>query len=568
MAGESQGFDRTCQGTALHAKVDDGNEASVMRQICLVFLALLMALASGAEAAKSKVAKPAPVTKPIYEAPMRVVIVRNSMATCEPDCPQWIAAEGEITDATPAQFRKVFKQLGQKKLPVIIRSPGGSINAALIIGKMLRERGMTAAVGYTLYSGCRPDDPACKLPQESKGVYNGMIVEERAFCNSACPMVLAGATTRFSSRDTYIGLHKPRTTWLQEQVRFREVYRMVNGKKKVTSRKIVSRKKVHTKTTYGLDKRLRKRLGDYYKSMGVDIGILVDTEKAEFKDIYFLPEDRKNSLNLRTTGERATFLGNPKLCGDGATQAKCVEDKGQAAKLAVLLVGKPQQAERSGNGTPERMSFYVATLKGSNCATICSQWIAAVGDVAPETPGDFISFVKQAGVGKMAIVLNSAGGDALAAIELGRLIRKFEFETLVGHTTPEPGAKPKHKAVAAGVTSQASCAGSCVLVFAGGKERHVNASPQLVVNHPSFYKARTLVHGIDVKMNIYLSEMGVKPQFMTGLHALKPESTRSLDRAEVLDLKLGTDALGVTDALSHKRCSAHVEAAGCSGPKA
>ena len=45
---------------------------------------------------------------PTYDLPMRVVIVRNVADGCEPLCPQWISAEGQITAQSPAVFKKAL----------------------------------------------------------------------------------------------------------------------------------------------------------------------------------------------------------------------------------------------------------------------------------------------------------------------------------------------------------------------------------------------------------------------------------------------------------------------------
>src|ERR1700682_166357 len=90
-----------------------------------VALAAALTLAGAAVAAPTN-AKRAEPRKPTAH-PMRGVIVNHSRARCEPSCAQWISAQGEITNDTPAQFARVFKTLGPKRLPIFISSPGGSV---------------------------------------------------------------------------------------------------------------------------------------------------------------------------------------------------------------------------------------------------------------------------------------------------------------------------------------------------------------------------------------------------------------------------------------------------------
>lgn len=277
-----------------------------MRRFFAVCLALLVAMSFSLEAGaaskkKKKAAAPAPaVAKPIYDAPMRVVIVRHSGGQCAPVCPEWIAAEGEITAATPALFEKVFRQMGKRKLPILIRSPGGSINHAFRIGRMIRKRGLDVAVGFTAYRGCAPDQKACKLPAGQAGVYQGLPLEYNAWCNSACHLVLASGTRRLAGVGTFVGVHQPRTVWSREIVTYRERYRIVKGKKKVIDRKIVSRKPAKSKVTYGLYKGLRKEVTAYYKEMGIDLGLVAENEKADFRDINTLSKDQLDRYRLRT----------------------------------------------------------------------------------------------------------------------------------------------------------------------------------------------------------------------------------------------------------------------------
>ena len=305
------------------------------RRVLAALLLLVMAVAgsdlSDAATRKKKVKKaPAPpaVTKLIYEAPMRVVIVRSSNAACEPLCPEWIAAEGEITGATPGAFSKVFKQMDKRKLPVIIRSPGGSINAALDIGRMIRKRGLDVSVGWTAYSGCAPDQKSCKLPDGQKGLYRGLALSERAFCNSACHLILASGVTRLAPYGTYVGVHQPKTVWTREILYYREHYRIIKGKKKVIDRKIVSRKPGKSRVTFGYDKALRKKLTAYYKEMGISPKVLEESEKAAFKDINYLSGMELQELQLRTLPAGPETLAGPSVCKSIGKPGNCIETSG------------------------------------------------------------------------------------------------------------------------------------------------------------------------------------------------------------------------------------------------
>ena len=291
--------------------------------VLAVFLAVVVGTVGPVEAAKKKeTAKPALP----HELPMTVVIVRSGEPGCEPICPEWIAAEGEITAASPRLFRKALKQAGRHRLPVVIHSPGGRMDAAIEIGRMIRARKLDVAVGWTLYDGCRPADKACKLPKAQKGIYRGMAYPGRAVCNSACPMVLAAGQRRLASPWSFVGVHQVRTTWVKERVTYREKYLIVNGRKKVVSRTIVSRKPVKSYEKLGLDKRLRETLTAYLNEMGISLALLDDMEMAPPTSIHELSLARMDELKLLTDHATVMQLTSKTVCLAAAPAEHCVPD--------------------------------------------------------------------------------------------------------------------------------------------------------------------------------------------------------------------------------------------------
>ena len=199
---------------------------------------------------------------------MTVAIVQGAWSRCQPNCPRWIAADGDIADSTPADFRRVLKRAGKLKLPVLINSPGGSVTAAMEIGRMLRKAGLDVAVAETSFVGCAPGDAACKLPPEMNGVYSGRAATWIGYCASACPLILAGGVTRYAQHNAVVGVHQFHNFWSGERIRYLETYRMVKGKKKVISRKVVSRKYT-SRESYGIDKSTRRKIVAYLTEMGV-----------------------------------------------------------------------------------------------------------------------------------------------------------------------------------------------------------------------------------------------------------------------------------------------------------
>ncbi|MFH0302168.1 hypothetical protein AAFX91_34305 [Bradyrhizobium sp. 31Argb] len=102
-----------------------------------------------------------------------------------------LAIRGEIGPAAANWFRD---RLDEAHLApgdvVLLSSPGGDLNQALIIGEMIRSHGLTTAVGVADASGrIRP-----------------------AYCASACVLAFAGGTTRYGIEGSMLGVHRFVTT--------------------------------------------------------------------------------------------------------------------------------------------------------------------------------------------------------------------------------------------------------------------------------------------------------------------------------------------------------------------
>jgi len=289
--------------------------------ILLVAGLVLAAPAALAGTGKTSTNSPAVVIGP-SEPPMQVLIVQGT-GDCSSACPQWIAAQGEITAASPGRFAKVLRQMGKRKLPVILNSPGGSIAASLEIGRMIRKAGLDVAIGRTSILGCPPLAASCKKAKARDGVYVGIASTAVSYCNSACHLVLAAGTQRLVPPGSSVGVHQARTVWNREVVTYRERYRIVAGEKQVIDRKVVSRKPAKPKITYGYDKSLRRTLTSYYKTMGIDPAVLAEAEKASFKDINFLSSAELDRLRLRTSGAGLGTLVGKGRCQKSPLPANC-----------------------------------------------------------------------------------------------------------------------------------------------------------------------------------------------------------------------------------------------------
>jgi hypothetical protein len=131
------------------------------------FLLLALCFVPLAAEAKPKVKK-----EPKPDLSMQFAIVRGSSPLCEPNCPEWIWAEGEIRSDTAKRFTTFLKTVGDRKLPVIIQSPGGDLDAALAMGRTIRAKKLDVAIGYTTFSSCAPRQKGCDV--KKIGGYRGL----------------------------------------------------------------------------------------------------------------------------------------------------------------------------------------------------------------------------------------------------------------------------------------------------------------------------------------------------------------------------------------------------------
>ncbi|MCA0433964.1 MAG: hypothetical protein LCH46_11960 [Proteobacteria bacterium] len=285
------------------------------RQLIAALALLALALLPGEALAAKK--KPE-----AWELPMAFTHVRASGA-CEPTCPEWIVADGKITPGTSKRFKAFLKSIGDAHLPVILQSAGGDVNSALALGRIIRDRKMDVAVGYTVFIGCAPRQD-CKPPKAQNGIYRGMVRTRNAYCNSACPLVLAGGIRRIASADVSIGVHQVTTTWQNIRVTYRETYQIVDGKKKIISRKEIGRKKLKPKVTQGMYADLKKKLLDYYSEMGVDPGLIDEAEKTPPSKLGVLSEHDLKGFRMVTGMDGALSLAAPDICNGRGQASNCI----------------------------------------------------------------------------------------------------------------------------------------------------------------------------------------------------------------------------------------------------
>lgn len=169
-----------------------------------VFLTICLPAAAAQSSSPAKRGAPNPL-----KSPMVFYLARGEPNSCGAGCDKWIAAEGTITHGTAARMREFLKRQGSK-LPIYFNSPGGITTEALAIGRLMRDRGLTARVARTIVDGC--DDPAaCSRRQGSGPAQRAHLASALAQCNSACVYAIVGARVREIAPDAHVGVHAGKT---------------------------------------------------------------------------------------------------------------------------------------------------------------------------------------------------------------------------------------------------------------------------------------------------------------------------------------------------------------------
>jgi hypothetical protein len=316
-------------------------------------------------------------------------------------------------------------------------------------------------------------------------------------------------------------------------------------------------------------KALRKKLAAYYKEMGIDPAIMDDSEKAAFKDMYWLQGARMDELKLRTSSKSAGILTDWNICRPEPVVRNCVKGDARpqnSKQLAALQASLEAQGIKSND--PD-MTFTLVRYFGRSCEPTCPEWIAAKGVMRPQTPKVFAAFLKQFGSQQRNMVIESPGGDLDATIAFGKLIRTHGLSVAAAVTTymgcqpADKKCKPKgpygaYKGML--LPDGRECSGACVLALAAGKQRLVWAirapAPAALASATSSQPAEVIIHS-------YLGELGVNPKLMQMLREAPRGSQRQFNEHELISSGLVT-LQEVPDILANnKHCGTTDGSANC-----
>lgn len=521
----------------------------------------------------------------IVDEPMSFNIVRADVQVCRPNCPEWISASGTIKPNTPSKLRKILKQMGKRRLPIILDSRGGAVNAAIEMGRIIRKRGLDVAIGKTMYFGCNPSEKGCK-PDFADGAYAGYAYPEGSICMSACPFFAAGGVKRLVGFQAQVGIHQITTTVTNQRIMYETRYRIVRGKKKIIDRKILSREATGTYETTELRKGYRKTLNAYFSEMGVDSAIVDRMLAVSASDIYVLRSDDLLKYRFTTQDGDSRVFTPGNICAGDTKPANCVQ-------LAYAAIQKTKDAvpDKLQEVPYPSMNFEIVRSGNSLCEPVCPQWIVASGYITSDSPSQLRKVFDRIDGRRFPIVLDSSGGDVKAAMELGIMIRQRSLDVVIGSTRidrclPDPkecqeGAPENRLAIHAGyATSFGACDAACVYMMAGGVKRLMGYSGRIGVHEAGvtvppmraeYKKQKASVDQQPRKLEPwfyntyaeYLKDMGIKPVLLDWGQAVPAQELSILTTEQAADVRLITAQGSVDDLTAIKICRTEPRAANC-----
>jgi hypothetical protein len=200
--------------------------------------------------------------------PMRIVLVRSAEPDCDPHCAQWLSAEGDLYPGVAADFGRALHALGNRKLPILINSRGGSVADALAIGRMIRAQRLDIAVAKTRFEACQPTDAACQKARDFDG-FRGTPDAHLAICASACAYLFAGGVNRYVGYASYIGLHQSTSKRQQILTRYWVTTRRFADGSTQTTKTVTGRSLIDLGTAAQTSEQEYRTVANYLQEMGV-----------------------------------------------------------------------------------------------------------------------------------------------------------------------------------------------------------------------------------------------------------------------------------------------------------
>jgi hypothetical protein len=158
-------------------------------------------------------------------------------------------AFGTIMPGTAKAFAAEVEKRGGYIKTVMLRSPGGSVQDALAMGRLIRKRNLATEV------------------------------EARHYCASSCPLVFAGGIERRAGAKAAIGVHQ---VFAPQQPGLEQADQMADAQ------------------------RISATVQGYLRDMGVDLGVWIDAMQTPKERLYYFTPKELVDLKLATQAAGAS----------------------------------------------------------------------------------------------------------------------------------------------------------------------------------------------------------------------------------------------------------------------
>ena len=227
--------------------------------------------------------------------PMRFVRVRSDSEACSPNCPEWISAEGKIVTGSADALERTLNAIGNRRLPIVVNSAGGSVRDAMEMGRLIRAKRLAVVVARTTLTHC-------PLRAKSCGLEKGVADARDAYCASACTLVLAAGVERYVSALSFVGVHQMTELVRETQVKriYKVHYLQLAGLKLELSRRQIGEQRLISTAKLAADEDVDDEVSDYFLTMGVAEPVMKLTLATPSKGIHWLTSDELKTSRLAT----------------------------------------------------------------------------------------------------------------------------------------------------------------------------------------------------------------------------------------------------------------------------
>jgi hypothetical protein len=315
--------------------------------------------------------------------PMIFYLAKGGPDVCGAGCSEWIAAEGGIDPGAAQRLRALLNRLGKRKLPIFFHSPGGVGGTAMEIGRILREREMTAGVSRTIPLGCADASAESCRSMKRSGQMLSAELHSLAGCNSGCVYALVGAKVRQVPPGAKLGVHSAKLVHLHRDGRSLAA---AQGDSAAYDKSRVAE--------------LNGQIRRYLQTMQINAGLFEAASRTPYEQIYNLSRDEIAAFGIDTR----EFQETPWMA---------VEQPSRPSSVVKLIV------EAKG---PNRKEFRVSMVRlsclaaGSVAITYArglgSGEIAATRAIKLAIPGRVLSFPQKPFIAKIDAIDTGGSFDA------------------------------------------------------------------------------------------------------------------------------------------------------------